>query len=157
MAAAMTAWLAVSATGSQVLAAEVDAVGASAPLGFADVIEKVKPAVAGVRIKIEGLASSSDTQQESRPPAGSPVDRFFRQFGTPVPDSPAPRSATALGSGLFVSGDGYVVTNNHVVANGTSFEVTTDDGKTYQAAVVGTDPETDVALIKVSASTDFPT
>jgi serine protease Do len=61
-----------------------------------------------------------------------------------------------LGSGFFVSGDGYVVTNNHVVTNGTSFEITTDSGKTYQAKVIGTDPQTDLALIKVSASTDFP-
>ena len=48
------------------------------------------------------------------------------------------------------------MTNNHVVTNGTSFEVTTDSGKTYQAKVIGTDPQTDLALIKVSASTDFP-
>ena len=61
-----------------------------------------------------------------------------------------------MGSGFFVSGDGYIVTNNHVVTNGTSFEVTTDGGKTYPAKVIGTDPQTDLALIKVSASMDFP-
>ena len=64
--------------------------------------------------------------------------------------------AAAVGSGFFISGDGYIVTNNHVVANGKSFEVTTDDGRTYQAKVIGSDPQTDVALIKISVAADFP-
>ena len=87
---------------------------------------------------------------------GSTLDRFSRQFGVPIPDSAAPKSGIALGSGFFVSGDGYVVTNNHLVANGKRFEVTIDSGKTYEAKVIGTDPQTDLALIKVSPSTDFP-
>ena len=61
-----------------------------------------------------------------------------------------------MGSGFFISSDGDVVTNNHVVANGTSVEVTTNTGITYQAEIIGTDPETDLALLKVSASTDLP-
>ena len=73
-----------------------------------------------------------------------------------MPDAPVPKSGFALGSGFFISSDGYIVTNNHVVANGVSFEVTIDSGKTYQAKVIGTDPQTDLALIKVSAPTDFP-
>jgi serine protease Do len=56
---------------------------------------------------------------------------------------------------IFLSGDGYVVPNNHVVANGIRFEVTTDGGKTYQAKIVGTDPQTDLTLLKISASTEF--
>ena len=68
----------------------------------------------------------------------------------------APKSGIALGSGFFISGDGYIVTNNHLVANGKRFEVTIDSGKTYEAKVIGTDPQTDLALIKVRASTDFP-
>jgi len=131
-------------------ASEVDAIGAPAPLGFADIVERVKPAVVGVRVAVEETASSDDPQQ--RIPPDSPM----RRFGLPAPDKPAPKSGIALGSGFFVSGDGYVMTNNHVVANGTSFEVTTDNGKTYQAKVIGTDPQTDLALIKVSASTDLP-
>ena len=73
-----------------------------------------------------------------------------------IPDSAAPKSGIALGSGFFISGDGYIVTNNHLVANGKRFEVTIDSGKTYEAKVIGTDRQTDLALIKVSASTDFP-
>ncbi len=81
---------------------------------------------------------------------------------TPIVESPGTylRASThdwsCVGSGFFISGDGYVVTNNHVVANGTRFEVTTDSGKTYEAKVVGTDPQTDLALIMVGTSTDFP-
>src|SRR5208282_1951269 len=138
------------------VAAEVDAIGVPAPVGFADIVERVKPAVVGVRVRIEGMATSDETQKELPLPPRSPFDRFFRHFGTPMPDAPVPKSGIALGSGFFISGDGYVVTNNHVVANGTSFEVTTDSGKNYQAKVIGTDPQTDLALIKVSGGPDFP-
>ncbi len=62
---------------------------------------------------------------------------------------------TGQGSGFFISGDGYAVTNNHVVDKAESVQVTTDDGKTYTAKVIGTDPRTDLALIKVEGGT-FP-
>lgn len=137
----------------QAIAAPVDAIGAPAPVGFADIIEKIKPAVVGVRVSVEQSARS-DSGQELPLSPGSPLDRFFRQFGIPIPDSSTPKSA--LGSGFFISGDGYIVTNNHLVANAKSLLVTTDDGKVYPAEVVGTDQPTDVALIKVAAHADFP-
>jgi serine protease Do len=137
-------------------AAEVDAIGVPAPVGFADIVERVKPAVVGVRVKVEGITTPDETQKEAPASPRSLFGRFFRHFGIPIPDAPVPRSGITLGSGFFISGDGYVVTNNHVVANGTSFEVTTDTGKTYQAKVIGTDPQTDLALIKVNGGTDFP-
>ena len=62
---------------------------------------------------------------------------------------------TGVGSGFFISADGYAVTNNHVVDHASSVEVTTDDGKTYTAKVIGTDPKTDLALIKVDGKSDF--
>ncbi len=62
---------------------------------------------------------------------------------------------TGQGSGFFISADGYAVTNNHVVQNAENVQVTTDDGKTYTAKVIGTDPRTDLALIKVDGK-DFP-
>ncbi|MGA2842777.1 MAG: Do family serine endopeptidase [Steroidobacteraceae bacterium] len=139
---------------SAAVAAEVDAIGAPAPVGFADIIERVKPAVVRVRVKIEEQVSPGE--QESPFPPGSPFDRFFRRFGIPLPQKPVPKSGFALGSGFFISGDGYIVTNNHVVANGKSFEVTTDSGTTYQAKVIGTDPQTDLALIKISVNADLP-
>ena len=62
---------------------------------------------------------------------------------------------TGQGSGFFISADGYAVTNNHVVQNAENVQVTTDDGKTYKAKVIGTDPRTDLALIKIDGN-DFP-
>ena len=158
VALAGTAWLTTPSLriGSRAAAAEVDAVGAPAPLGFADIVARVKPAVVGIRVRVEEATSSDGAQEKRSFPPDSPFDRFFRHFGIPIPESPAPKSGTALGSGFFVSGDGYVVTNNHLVANGKSFQVTIDSGKTYEAKVIGMDPQTDLALIKVSASTDFP-
>src|SRR5207248_175039 len=70
----------------------------------------------------------------------------------------APREhlVTGQGSGIFISADGYAVTNNHVVDKASTVEVTADDGKTYNATVIGTDPRTDLALIKVEGRNDFP-
>jgi serine protease Do len=63
---------------------------------------------------------------------------------------------TGQGSGFFITADGYAVTNNHVVDKADTVEVTADDGKTYTAKVIGTDPRTDIALIKVDGRSDFP-
>ena len=75
-----------------------------------------------------------------------------------MPDTPqrGPRQRTSgQGSGFFISADGYAVTNNHVVDRAEEVEVQTDDGKTYSAKVIGTDPRTDLALIKVDGN-NFP-
>ncbi|MFN5454217.1 S1C family serine protease, partial [Bradyrhizobium sp.] len=65
-------------------------------------------------------------------------------------------AVTGQGSGFFISADGYAVTNNHVVDGADKVEVTTDDGKTYSAKVIGTDQRTDLALIKVEGGSNFP-
>ena len=134
------------------------------PAGFADIVEKVKPAVFSVRVKLKSESpsvSSNDNggkDENQLPfPKGSPFERFFRDFGLPnLPNGRGLRRFTlAQGSGFFISPDGYGVTNNHVVNNAHSVEIATDDGKTYTAKVVGTDPKTDVALIKVDGREDF--
>jgi serine protease Do len=141
--------------GVQAAAAEVDAIGVPAPLGFADIVERVKPTVVGIRVKIEGVVLAGEEQQKGPFPPGSAFDRSLRQFGIPHPDSSVSKGL-AMGSGFFISSDGYVVTNNHVLANGTNPEVMTDNGAMYSAKVIGTDPETDLALVKISAGTNFP-
>jgi serine protease Do len=136
---------------------------AQAPAGFADLVSKVKPAVISVRVKIDddGLnAAVSQRDSEGTDPdqSGSPFDQFFfRQFGFPGPNAMPHRHQiiTGEGSGFFVSPDGYAVTNNHVVDHARSVQVTTDDGTVYTAKVVGTDPKTDLALIKVDGKKDF--
>ena len=61
-----------------------------------------------------------------------------------------------LASGFFISADGYVVTNNHVVDHAKTVTVTTSDGKTLDAKVIGADPKTDLALLKVTEKGDYP-
>ena len=138
----------------------------SHPQGFADLVAKVKPAVISVRVKIPASAEPAMAQQmgdddEQQIPAqpGSPLDKFFQQFGdqfgqqfgqnAPQRQSPNHETIVGEGSGFFISPDGYAVTNNHVVDHANSVQVTTDDGTIYTAKVIGTDPKTDLALIKV--------
>jgi len=124
------------------------------PVGFADIVEKVKPAVISVRVKIDRPVASNNSDEELPFPPGSPFEKFFRQFGMPhMPNGH--EIITGQGSGFFISADGYAVTNNHVVQNADNVQVTADNGKTYTAKVIGTDPRTDLALIKIDGS-DFP-
>ena len=139
------------------------------PVGFADIVERVKPSVISVKINIaEKLAKddgANNNNDDSPFQPGSPMERFFRRFGGPDGLPPGLRGGprgggrgpvTGQGSGFFISPDGYAVTNNHVVDGADKVEVTTDDGKTYIAQVIGTDARTDVALIKVEGSSNFP-
>jgi serine protease Do len=124
------------------------------PADFADLIAKVKPAVVSVRVKMDQVAQNSSADESATPlQPGSPMDKFFRQFGGG--DQPQRRAVTGEGSGFFISADGYAVTNNHVVDHAKTVTVTTDDGKIHTATVVGTDPRSDLALIKVEGS-GFP-
>jgi serine protease Do len=133
------------------------------PTGFADLIAKVKPAVISVRVKVDRTADASDTDgpqmndDEQGLPPGMPFEKFFRQYGENGPRAKMPHHemVTGVGSGFFISADGYAVTNNHVVDHASSVEITTDDGKTYTAKVIGTDAKTDLALIKVDGKSDF--
>ncbi len=86
-------------------------------------------------------------KQQSRYEQIDPFLRYFFGFG----DS-QPRESQGSGSGVIIRPDGYIVTNNHVVANATKIEVTLNNNKTYEATLVGSDPATDVALIKVEAA-----
>jgi serine protease Do len=136
------------------------------PIGFADIVERVKPSVISVKVNInEKVAKNDSTDNSDDSPfqPGSPMERFFRRFGGPDGLPPGLRGGprgrgmvTGQGSGFFISADGYAVTNNHVVDGADKVEVTTDDGKTYIAKVIGTDARTDVALIKVEGGSNFP-
>jgi serine protease Do len=143
--------------------------GLQRPVGFADIVEKVKPAVVSVRVKVDGGARTMGFEGDLPFPKGSPMDRFFRQFGSPDEGTsgnqgnqgrqgaPGGRNMiTGQGSGFFISADGYAVTNNHVVDKAENVQVTADDGKIYQAKVIGTDSRSDLALIKVDGRGDFP-
>ena len=135
---------------------------AHAPTGFADLVDKVKPAVISVRVKIDqtvGSGSSDDhdfNMPDNLPPG---MRKFFQQFGMPNMPHGMPHGRqviTGEGSGFFISADGYAVTNNHVVDHAKTVEIKTADGETYKAKVIGTDRKTDLALIKVESDKKFP-
>src|SRR5436190_6438423 len=112
---------------------------------FEAIAEHVTPAV--VSITAEQLEVRRSTPRRNLPPG---MEDFFRQFDN---QDPQPRSGT--GSGFIVSKDGYILTNNHVVADADRVTVRLLDNRTFTAKVVGRDPTTDVALIKVDAN-DLP-
>ncbi len=134
--------------------------------GFADVVEKVSPAVVSVRVKSSVAPAQFDggdgqaTPFDNLPP-DHPLRRFF-DFGQPGQANPfgapdrgqnqRPRQMMGQGSGFFISDDGYLVTNNHVVQDGSEFTVVMDDGTEYDAKLIGTDARTDLAVLKVDAA-----
>lgn len=164
---------AVTSGTAPVLAEAVRVTAPQAP-GFADVVEKVSPAVVSVRVKanVEPAANRGGDffggQGFDNLPDDHPMKRFFREFrgfGDQQPDQRrsqrrGPRNAdprpVSQGSGFFISEDGYLVTNNHVVESGALFTVVTDSGRELDAKLVGTDPRTDLAVLKVDEpSTKF--
>ena len=90
---------------------------------------------------------------------GDPLERFFKQFGQrggKMQHPTKPKQTQAQGSGFFITADGYIVTNNHVVEHATEVQVVTDDGTTLPAKVIGTDKKTDLALLKVTKPGTYP-
>lgn len=131
------------------------AVPAGAPMSFADLIEGVSPSV----VTIQASASADDIQLDGA--EGEEIPPQFRewlerQFGGQPPRQANPQPRRSLGSGFFISADGLVVTNNHVVAGATEIEIGTSDGETYSARIIGLDPQTDLALLKVDEEIEFP-
>lgn len=132
--------------------------------GFADLVEAVKPAVVSILVEAEEPARTVQRGREFEfnfpdLPEGHPFRDFFDQFGMPGPrgeggDRP-PRQFMAAGSGFIVSDDGYVVTNNHVVADATKVTVVFEDGSEQVAEIVGTDERTDLAVLKIEGE-DLP-
>jgi len=127
---------------------------------FANLIARVKPAVVSVKVKIANASSTDEdngVQTDNLPPE---IQEFLKRFGGMGDMNGAPHARQPMmmgeGSGFFVTADGYIVTNNHVVQNAKTVSVTMDNGKTLDAKVVGTDPKTDVAVIKVNEPGDYP-
>ncbi|MGH6922209.1 MAG: Do family serine endopeptidase [Propylenella sp.] len=145
-------------TDSHLALAEQVKVEAEGPADFTAVVEKVIPAVVSVQVKTEEspVADSRFEGFENLPPG---LEDFFRRFGMPRPFGDdgddgrgrpyQPRQGISQGSGFFVSEDGYLITNSHVVRDGSEYTVTTNDGRELDAKVVGTDDRTDLALLKV--------
>jgi len=117
---------------------------------FADVIEKASPAV--VTISSTRVIKASE-QQQNNPFMSDP---FFRQFFGGPNARPRDQREEGLGSGIIVSPSGFILTNNHVVEKATSLKIGLSDGRDFTGKVVGTDPQTDVAVVKIDAQ-NLPT
>jgi serine protease Do len=161
--------VAVETSVAPVSAAATTARAPAGPASFADVVDRVKPAVVSVKVKLSDADQVDDDDSDAAPglpdiPKNSPFYRFFRHFGMPGDNNdgadrgdraPHHHFAQAQGSGFFISGDGYIVTNNHVVDHASEVTVTTAEGKSMSAKVIGVDSKTDLALLKAEGS-DFP-
>jgi serine protease Do len=147
------------------LAEPVQVEQAQVPADFTTVVEKVKPAVVSVQVKtqvadVANRGFEFDFDDDDLPPG---FEEFFRRFGTPRgfgddDDNGRgpyhPRNGMSQGSGFFISEDGYLVTNSHVVKDGEEYTVMMDDGSELDAELIGVDERTDLALLKVDGN-DF--
>ena len=117
-------------------------------LSFSPIVKKVIPSV--VNISTEKIVETRIPETFKRFFEDPFFKRFFGPFGD-IPNKPAKRKEFALGSGVILSKDGYIVTNYHVVSGATKIIVKTIDGKKYTAKLIGSDPKTDLAVIKIDA------
>lgn len=121
------------------------------PLSFSDLAERVKPAV----VNISTSKTYKGKGRNNAPFGGSPFgDDFFDRFFGDMPRREFKQRS--LGSGFIISTDGYIFTNNHVVEQADKILVKISDGKEYEAKVIGTDPNTDIALIKIKPDNSLP-
>ncbi|HEY8595208.1 MAG TPA: Do family serine endopeptidase [Devosiaceae bacterium] len=134
--------------------------------GFADLVAAVKPAVVSITVDGQEKVQNSSQYYFNFPdlPPDNPLRRFFDQFGPDMGQGPGNgpngqppvRKFVAAGSGFIISGDGYVVTNNHVVENAQKVTVVYDNGEEHSAKIIGTDPRTDLALLKIDGASNLP-
>lgn len=124
-----------------------------APESFADLAEKLMPSVVNIAATrvVETRAQSPFPFQF---PPGSPFEDFFKEFNQQQ-GAPQKRKSSALGSGFVISQDGIVITNNHVIQGSEGILVKFTDGKEYEAKLIGTDPVSDIAVLKIQSSNKF--
>jgi serine protease Do len=164
LATAVTVTLGIAAGLAAVGSAEAAETAPQAPLAeaagppsFADVAERVTPAVVNVTVAqkpMQRMSMDGRTLPQGLP-EDSPLREFFEQFGA-MPDFPMPSPREGEGSGFVIDPEGYIVTNNHVIEDAETIEVTLNDGQQYAARVIGRDPKTDLALIKVDDAPPLP-
>ncbi len=147
-------WLA-TVSAFMIVSQSVMAQAQSAPSSFSSLAERVSPSV--VNITTSTMVAGR-TGPQGIVPEGSPFEDFFREFQGPNggPEGDRPRRSSALGSGFVVSEDGYIVTNNHVIEGADEITIEFFSGKELDAELVGTDPNTDIALLKVEAEEPLP-
>ena len=148
--------LAALLTGMALLLAQTTVVRAAAPDSFADLAEEVSPAVVNITTSTTVAAPTGNAPVV---PEGSPFEDFFRDFMDrqgPNGDQQRQRRSQALGSGFVISEDGFIVTNNHVIEGADEIMIEFFLGGELPATVVGTDPNTDIAVLKVESDEPLP-
>nr|WP_242500523.1 DegQ family serine endoprotease [Tropicimonas sp. IMCC6043] len=141
------------------LAQTLSAHARGAPESFAELAEKVSPAVVNITTSTTVATASGPHGEGPIVPEGSPFEDFFRDFmerNGPDGVPQRPRRSSALGSGFVISEDGYIVTNNHVIAEADEISIEFFSGVELDATVVGIDPKTDLALLKVDTEEPLP-
>ncbi|TPW01983.1 MAG: Do family protease, partial [Alphaproteobacteria bacterium] len=133
---------------AQRIAVPAVAAPGGAPASFADLIQRVSPAVVSISVRQKASANQR-TDVENLPPG---LEEFMRRF----PERGPSRAPTALGSGFIVAETGTVVTNNHVVEDAEDITIRLSDGRELKAELVGTDPGTDLAVLKIQGGGRFP-
>ena len=137
--------------------ANADIAGLDATRSLSPLVEKVMPAVVSVEVKLSNnaVAEGGDGPQGQMPPEFKDFFDQFPGFKFKNPPKSGNGGGRALGSGFVLTGDGYVVTNNHVVKDAETVKLTFKDGSSYDAKVVGTDQKTDLALLKITSDKAF--
>ncbi len=125
------------------------------PGSFSSLAEMVSPAVINIRTEKKVKSGGNVFRNFHRGPFGKddPFEDFFNKFFGQDPKEFTQRS---LGSGFIINQKGYIVTNNHVVENADKIRVKLKNGKEFDASIVGRDPKTDLALIKIESGSDLP-
>jgi serine protease Do len=127
-----------------------------APVGdFSELVKRVSPTVVSVdvHLKLDQTADDQSGDQSNGLPPGFPqIPGFSFPFGQPS----QPQPIEAKGSGFIIDATGIIVTNNHVVKDARTVTVTLSDGRTFPAKIIGTDPKTDLAVLKISAGQPLP-
>ena len=121
------------------------------PSSFSELASKLSPTVVNVKVTKIEKATFRGPQMH-----GGQFDDFFRHFFKDMPQMPENRRTQGAGSGVIISNDGYVLTNNHVVEDAKEVMVTLTDNEEYEAKVIGRDPKTDLAVLKIDAKKSFP-
>ncbi|MEI6315054.1 MAG: DegQ family serine endoprotease [Syntrophus sp. (in: bacteria)] len=148
----MSLLLAAPGVGLTVADARASGKNTGNPFSFADLAEKWGPTV--VNISTTQTIKSSRGFSGNMPRGNFGNDDFFGRFFGDMPERESKQNS--LGSGFIISSDGYIFTNNHVVAKADKIKVKLSNGKEYDAEVKGKDPNTDLALIKIKPDRDLP-
>ncbi len=131
------------------------AVARGAPDSFADLAERLSPAVVNISTS-QTVAARAGRERPRGLPEGSPFEDFFDDFMERRGREGIPRRVQSLGSGFVVDPTGYVITNNHVIEGADEIKVVFEDGATYPAKLIGRDAKTDLAVLKIDSEEDFP-